>query len=223
MEYINKKTLEVYKTIGEVRKALSPIALPKILTKAVLEENGLDYLYDLNIPKTSSFERAVRGEPALVGDKYQYTYTVELAFPEETHEKLASTLLKQAKETKINELKRQLEDETNKMTSTVAECEKLSWSKQEAEATAYKLDATTPTPYIDALLSTRNKNETKEDLVQTILAKAAGYATAHGALLGKYHAKLKEVEEFTATAANLDEKLEELSGVRIEFTSDEEA
>ena len=46
MKYINITTKEIYETPGDVRKALAPKVLPKVLTKAVLEVNGLDYFYD---------------------------------------------------------------------------------------------------------------------------------------------------------------------------------
>ena len=47
MKYINKETKEIFDNPGEVRKALAPKKLPKVLTKAVLENNNFDYFYEV--------------------------------------------------------------------------------------------------------------------------------------------------------------------------------
>lgn len=57
-----------------------------------------------------------------------------------------------------------------------------SWDKQEAEAKAYTIDNTTPTPFIDTLASARGT--TKEELVIKILEKAAAFEIAGAQIIG---------------------------------------
>lgn len=72
--------------------------------------------------------------------------------------------------------------------------EMSSWKLQEDEARAWVLDNTMMTPLIDALLVGRNLEETKEALINKIITKADAYKVFYGGLLGKLHAKQKEIE-----------------------------
>ena len=59
-----------------------------------------------------------------------------------------------------------------KALTTANSFEAVSWAKQEAQARAWIVDNATATPIIDALLIARNMNETKEELINKIIAKA---------------------------------------------------
>lgn len=79
--------------------------------------------------------------------------------------------------------------------------EMASWTKQEAEARAWVADNNAVTPIIDNLLIGRSINgETKASLVNTIIAKADGYAHGYALVLGMYHAKQKQLEACTTVA-----------------------
>ena len=69
-----------------------------------------------------------------------------------------------------------------------------SWDKQESEARAWTMDSTTSTPLIDALLVGRNLGESKEEFINKIITKADAYKVFYGQILGKLHAKQKELE-----------------------------
>jgi hypothetical protein len=77
------------------------------------------------------------------------------------------------------------------LTSDVPESEKLTWTKQEAEARAWLEDNSASTPFIDGILSERTKYD-KATLVAKIIEKADAYASAVGALTGaRQHAEDK--------------------------------
>lgn len=218
MKYINIETKEIYETPGDVRKALAPKMLPKVLTKAVLDNNGLDYFYDHVEPKTTIFQRAIKnGVKQNEKGLYVYDYTIEDIFLEEERIRITADTAEQAKSQKIEELKLQLESYLDKSINDTPISEKISWSKQESEAREYLKDATAHTPYIDALLASRNKGETKMDLVNKIITKADAYSIFHGTLLGKLHTKLQEVVDFQVNVETIDKDLEALSGINLEL------
>ncbi len=73
-----------------------------------------------------------------------------------------------------------------------------SWHAQEKEARAWVLDNTTQTPFVDALLIGRSiEGETKESLINLIIAKADNYKVFYGQQLGMFHAKQKAIENAT--------------------------
>ena len=78
MKYINKETKEIFDNPGEVRKALAPKKLPKVLTKAVLENNNFDYFYEGVEPKINIFQRAVKSG-VKQDEKGNYTYDVTIS------------------------------------------------------------------------------------------------------------------------------------------------
>ena len=84
-----------------------------------------------------------------------------------------------------------------KALTTANSYEAVSWAKQEAQARAWMVDNATVTPIIDALLIARNMNETKEELVTKIIAKADAYETLYGQILGKFHNREKALEVAT--------------------------
>ena len=171
MKFINKTTKEVYETVGDVRKALAPIKLPKVLTKEVLEDNDLAYLYDTVKPITGLFQELKEDGIKLVNGKFQYTYTVQEVFTPAEREKIKEDALKQAKLNQIETLKKQLDDIVSKKLIECALTEKLSWDKQEKEARAVLADSEAETPYLSILVITRDKDETVLELAEKIVAK----------------------------------------------------
>ena len=218
MKYINKETKEIFDNPGDVRKFLAPKKLPKVLTKAVLDNNGLDYFYDGIEPKTTIFQRAVKNG-VTQNEKGLYTddYIIEDIFSEEEKSRITTETAERAKLQKIEELKLQLEKYLDENIIDTPLSEKLSWNKQESEAREYLKDDTAHTPYVDALLASRNKAETKMDLINKIITKADAYSVFHGTLLGKLHNKLQEVVEFQINVETIDKDLENLSGINLEI------
>ena len=218
MKYINVTTKEIYETPGDVRKALAPKQLPKVLTKAVLENNSLDYFYEGVEPKMTIFQRAIKnGITQNEKGLYTYDYIIEDIFSEEEKSRITTETAERAKLQKIEELKLQLEKYPDEHIFDTPLSEKLSWNKQESEAREYLKDDTAHTPYVDALLASRNKGETKMDLINKIITKAEAYSVFHGTLLGKLHTKLQEVVDFQINVETIDEDLENLSGINLEL------
>ena len=223
MKYINITTKEIYETPGDVRKALAPKQLPKVLTKAVLEVNGLDYFYEGVEPKMTIFQRAIKnGIKQNEKGLYTYDYIIEDIFSEEEKVKITQRTSENGKKQKIEELKIQLEKNIEEYVYDTPLSEKISWGKQESEAREYLKDNNTHTPYIDALLASRNRGENKLDLINKIITKADAYSVFHGTLLGKLHIKLLEVEEFTFNVETINEDLERFSGISLELDTVEE-
>ena len=81
--------------------------------------------------------------------------------------------------------------------TTANSYEAVSWTKQEIQARAWIVDNAAATPIIDALLIARNMNETKEELINKIIAKADAYETLYSAILGKFHNREKALEVAT--------------------------
>lgn len=222
MKYINKETKEIFDNPGDVRKALAPKKLPKVLTKAVLDNNGLDYFYDGIEPKTTIFQRAVKnGVTQNEKGLYTYEYSIEEAFesPEE-RTNIVEGALGNAKKLKIEELKNEFDKIVNEFLFDTSLSEKLSWDKQESEARAFLSEPTTPTPYLDLLVISRNKGETKEVFANLIVAKANLYVEFHGNLLGTYHSKLAEINSKTADADNIIDVLAEISAISLKAVED---
>ena len=223
MKYINVTTKEIYETPGDVRKALAPKQLPKVLTKAVLENIGLDYFYEGVEPKMTIFQRAVKnGIKQNEKGLYTYDYIIEDIFSEEEKVKITQSTSESVKKQKIEELKTQLEKYIEEYVYDTPLSEKISWGKQESEAKEYLKDNNAPTPYIDALLASRNRGEDKLDLINKIITKADAYSVFHGTLLGKLHIKLLEVEEFTFNVETINEDLERFSGINLNLNATEE-
>lgn len=215
MEYININTKEIYSNIGEVRKALYPTSIPKVLTKEALEENGLDYLYNIQPLNIGIFQTAIKdGVITDESGKYIYNYKIQdSGFSEENKIQIAENTLKAEKEIQYKNFKLQLESKIKEITGDLSIVEISSWDKQEKEARSYILDSLIQTPYIDFLLVSRGLNETKEYLVNLIIAKADAYTGLHADTLGKYHKACKAVENITADITNIDIKLKEIQQV----------
>ena len=72
-----------------------------------------------------------------------------------------------------------------------------SFETQEKEAKAWNSDNSVKTPFIDTLLTIRNLGETKQELVNKILAKADAYRTTFAKMLGKYQSLIKQIDAAT--------------------------
>lgn len=120
-----------------------------------------------------------------------YTYDeVEFsaAIPVEiTDAKTAKLKLKVARDN-INNM---YEKQVKALTEETPDSEKLTWSKQEAEARAYLVDNTANTPLIDAIVTARGCD--REYLVGKIIEKTNSYAIAVGALTGERQKKENEL------------------------------
>lgn len=113
----------------------------------------------------------------------------------------ASEQFTEAKNAKLAELSKAYQDSIRAMTGNTDSAEMASWTKQEAEARAWVADNNTLTPIIDNLLIGRSiAGESKASLVNTIIAKADGYAQGYALVLGMYHAKQKQLAACTTVA-----------------------
>ena len=217
MKYINKETKEIFDNPGEVRKALAPKKLPKVLTKAVLENNNFDYFYEGVEPQVNMFQRAIKtGVTQDEKGNYTYEYSIEEAFvsPEEKTN-IVESALDNAKKLKIEELRNEFDKIVDEYIFDTPLSEKLTWDKQEAEAKAFLSDPASPTPLIDLLIISRKKGETKEELANIIVSKANFYIEFQGDLLGTYHSKIFEINSKTADADNIIDVLAEISAVSL--------
>lgn len=68
------------------------------------------------------------------------------------------------------------------------------WYFQEKEATDYLNDNTTPTLFLDTLIQHRNRNETKEAMIEKILSKRNSFLTEYGILVGKSQIKVEAID-----------------------------
>ena len=86
----------------------------------------------------------------------------------------------------------------------VSNTEIATWQDQRSEAYAYVANPLASTPMIDDLLIGRAiAGETKQILVDKIIANAVGYAQAYAPILGTYQGKMKQLAAAT-TAAQVD-------------------
>lgn len=83
----------------------------------------------------------------------------------------------------------------NEATGKLAFGEQVSWAIQENEAISYLTNKDSSTPFIDTLLLNRNlAGETKDILVNKIIAKSNNFKLIYATLLGKFHSKQKVLE-----------------------------
>ncbi|MEZ0231904.1 MAG: hypothetical protein ACAH12_03620 [Methylophilaceae bacterium] len=86
-----------------------------------------------------------------------------------------------------------------------------SWSKQEAEARAFVVDASTVTPLIDALALARDIP--KVDLVDRIILKADAFAAFSGQLIGKRQSYEDQINQIVDSEVSLESKLESIDAI----------
>jgi len=125
-------------------------------------------------------------------------YFVVDTLPDEVQSILDEQNIGKLRETKASEILNAFDKAVSNITTALPH-EMVSWRKQEDEARAYVADNTVATPFIDAQLVTRNLGETKEELVNKIIANADAYQIAYATLLGKYQNLTKAIEKATTT------------------------
>ena len=96
-------------------------------------------------------------------------------------------LAEKATQAAIDTAIREFEEEVAVLVVGYSQAEIDTFSTQEAEATAYQLDPTAPTPLLDAILST--SGVTKETHAASVVAKAAALKVAVGAAIGRKQKK----------------------------------
>ena len=107
-------------------------------------------------------------------------------------------LLEAARAEKLREINAAYEEALARVTADYPPSERLSFEKQEAEASAWTADGDAPTPFMDALAAGRGMD--KATLARKILEKAALFAAVTGALTGQR----QRFEDETASARTLE-------------------
>ena len=105
--------------------------------------------------------------------------------------------LEEVKKSKYKEIKLAQTNALNAIVGELASSEPVSYTKQETEARAWNNDNNTATPFIDNLLISRNLGETKQELVDKIIAKADAYQVFYASILGKFQALVKQIDAAT--------------------------
>lgn len=121
-------------------------------------------------------------------------YLGELDYPAAEAHKLEA-----AKATKLVEINAACELALAGLTSTYPPGELQSWPQQVREAAAFLLDPPGPTPLLAAIAEVRGL--TVADLADRVQAKAVGYTTYSGAIIGKRQA----AEDLLGKAETLEE------------------
>ena len=121
----------------------------------------------------------------------------DVATATDEEKKLEELLM--VKEVKLTELQEQFTQDVQNISIALPH-EMASWQKQEEQARLWNNDNTVVTPIIDTLVIARGFEETKQELVDKILANASAYEVLYGTLLGKYHNKIKQLDLATLPA-----------------------
>lgn len=136
----------------------------------------------------------------IVDGHYQLNFnkvcTIDVNTKEITESDRVPTL-EEAQATKKAEIKRRQTNELNVVVGETADFESASYTKQETEAKAWNADNSMATPFIDGLLVSRDLGETKQELVNKIIAHADAYAQFYTKQLGKFQRLVKEVDNAT--------------------------
>lgn len=104
------------------------------------------------------------------------------------------------KATKIRVLSSNSREAMDANVGTIFNGEPASWGTQEREALAWVEDNTSETPFIDLLLTARDLDETKADLVSAIIYNAEAYRVFFASHLGKLHKIQKAIKNATTIA-----------------------
>lgn len=101
-------------------------------------------------------------------------------------------LAAEAKQDAIDTAIRGFEAEAKAISEGYSQAEIDTFPTQEAEANAYALDNTAPTPLLDAIIS--ESGEVKALLVTSILGNAAAMKVAVGMAIGRKQKKIKDTD-----------------------------
>jgi hypothetical protein len=99
----------------------------------------------------------------------------------------------------MNEYQKYMTD-MRALVGNVDQFESSSWAKQEAEARAFKADASAPTPLLSSLVANRDGAETVSTLADKIIKKADAYNIAYAKILGAYQSKKNKIASATSVA-----------------------
>jgi hypothetical protein len=150
---------------------------------------ALESEYPTDVPKyygTTTLEDLPEGVMEVTEDEYSAAQVAE-----------AAAMLAKTKSEILTGIDGALTNAQNRLKAAYSKVEIETWDQQKAEAEAYSADASASTPLVDALV--KASGEDKADIIAGILAKAALYAAASGANLGRMRAlkALVNVEKIT--------------------------
>lgn len=192
--YINPMTGEI-KTQGQWRAAHPNVSLPRVWRAATLTGLGLQPVLEAPAPTVTPVQTAVRDgvttdakgnvvQAWKVVDKFE-NYFDDEGVPhtkEEQEDAYMAELAAKELEGKVAAIEAEFAEQVKQITSGYSEDEIKTWDKQVAEAEAFTVDATAPTPLLDAL--TAVTGDAKTALVSKVITKANAYSAAVGAALG---------------------------------------
>lgn len=196
---INTRTLAKVSEYN-FRMAHPNVSFPTTLTDEVLAPFDHAVLAFTPQPEFDDWTQVLtEGTPEQRDGKWYQTWvlTPVTRTPEEEAERL-----KAIKANKLAEINNAYQQAIATLTPTYPDDERLTFDKQEAEASAWLADNSTPTPFVDALASGRQME--KAELVSRIIAKADAFALASGSLTGqrqRYEDMLDVAETAEAVAA----------------------
>lgn len=196
---INTRTLAKVSEYN-FRMAHPNVSFPTTLTDEVLAPFDHAVMAFTPQPEFDDWtQELTEGTPEQRDGKWYQTWilTPVTHTPEEEAERL-----KAIKANKLAEINNAYQQAIATLTPTYPDDERLTFDKQEAEASAWLADNSTPTPFVDALASGRQME--KAELVSRIIAKADAFALASGSLTGqrqRYEDMLDVAETAEAVAA----------------------
>ena len=107
--------------------------------------------------------------------------------------------LDENKQAKIKQLQDKFQSQYDAYLASYPQAEVASFNDKKAEAIAYNLDSTAPTPIIDSILVGLGTSTTKADYVASILAKVNYLAQQEGAMVA-----VRDAIKACTTQAELD-------------------
>lgn len=163
-------------SVGELNQLYPNCSFPKSGPDAAWQSENDCYRLG-SPPYNPNTEKQVTADPYIV-DGIAYTMMVVPLTAEELTDKQASD-----QSTALRTARQVFESEVASVRRTYSESEIASWPVQLSEARAFNADQTAFTPFLDAVIA--ESGEDKVALVNSVLAKAADYATIVGTALGK--------------------------------------
>ena len=191
-KYQNKTTKEI-KTYRELRKANPNVSLPRAGTTPLL--GGSQIL--ISPAPQPEHDEMTQGVREIDPVDYAQTWEVYTLTQEEIDANIAD-LKYRTKE----KLKKDFDVFVKRNIYNAPDHEVASWRKQEEQARAWNADNAVSTPTIDALLEARSLGETKQELVDKIIANANAYEAVYAPLLGKYQSLEKQIDRVDMTASD---------------------
>lgn len=141
------------------------------------------------------------GHPQILADFHHAVYTVNAGQYADAHAFLyppaepvepEPLTPEQILAAQIRAIEKEFEDTITGITAGYTASEVQTWDQQKSEAEAFDADQGAATPFLDAMVATSGRD--KAELVTAILAKAAAFAAAVGAALGRKQAAIAALE-----------------------------